>query len=97
MDAQAMQRLVTRLDEARSDPAEHLDVRAMDRLLASLESTDKSGPPPSPRSSMIVRKRGVRVLPRAGDHGAPGSVSPPRDDPAPLNSAAEMPFPAAAR
>jgi hypothetical protein len=97
LDTQAMQRLVTRLDEARSNPAEHLDVRAMDRLLASLESADKTGPPPSPRSSKVVRKRGVRVLPRAEDHGAPGSVSPPRDDPAPLSAAAGTPFPAAAR
>ena len=96
LDTQAMQRLVTRLDEARSNPAEHLDVRAMDRLLARLGSADKTGPPPSPRSK-VVRQRGVRVLPRAGDHGAPGSVSPPRDDPAPLSAAAEMPFPAAAR
>jgi hypothetical protein len=96
LDTQAMQRLVTRLEAARSNPAEHLDARAMDRLLARLESADKTGAPPSPRSK-VVRKRGVRVLPRAGDHGAPGSVSPPRDDPAPLSAAAGMPFPAAAR
>jgi hypothetical protein len=95
LDTQAMQRLVTRLETARSNPAEHLDARAMDRLLARLESADKTGLPPSPRSK-VVRKRGVRVLPRAGDHGAPGHVSP-RDDPAPLSSAAGMPFPAAAR
>jgi hypothetical protein len=96
LDTQAMQRLVTRLEAARSTPAEHLDARAMDRLLARLESADKTGSPPSPRSK-VVRKRGVRgVLPRAGDHGAPGSVSP-RDDPAPLSAAAGMPFPAAAR
>jgi len=96
LDTQAMQRLVTRLEAARSNPAEHLDARAMDRMLARLESADKTGSPSSPRSK-VVRKRGVRVLPRAGDHGAPGSVSPPRDDPAPLSSAAGMPFPAAAR
>jgi hypothetical protein len=96
LDTQAMQGLVTRLEAARSTPAEHLDARAMDRLLARLESADKTGSLPSPRSK-IVRKRGVKVLPRAGDHGAPGSVSPPRDDPAPLSSAAGMPFPAAAR
>jgi len=96
LDTQAMQRLVTRLGAARSNPAKHLDARAMDRLLARLESADKTGSPPSPRSK-VVRKRGVRVLPRAGDHGAPGNVSPPRDDPASLSSAAGMPFPAAAQ
>jgi hypothetical protein len=96
LNTQAMQRLVTRLDEARSNPAEHLDARAMDRLLARLESADKTGSPPSPRAK-VVRKRGVRVLPRAGDHGAPGSVSPLRDDPAPLSAAAGTPFPTAAR
>ena len=96
LDTQAMQRLVTRLETARSNPAEHLDARAMDRLLARLELADKTGSPPSPRAK-VARKRGVRVLPRAGDHGAPGSVSPPRDDPASLSSAAGMPFPAAAQ
>ena len=96
LDTQAMQRLVTRLETARSNPAEHLDARAMDRLLARLEAADKTGSPPSPRSK-IVRKRGVRVLPRAGGHEAPGSVSPPRDDPAPLSSAAGNGIPAAAR
>ena len=96
LNTQAMQRLVTRLEAARSNPAEHLDARAMDRLLARLESADKTGSPPSPRAK-VVRKRGVRALPRAGDHGAPGSVSPPRDDPASLSSAAGMPFPAAAQ
>ena len=55
LDTQAMQRLVTRLDEARSNPAEHLDARAMDRLLARLESADKTGSPSSPRSK-VVRK-----------------------------------------
>ena len=96
LDTQAMQRLVTRLDEARSNPAEHLDVRAMDRLVARLEAAEKTGSPPS-LPSKIVRKRSVKVLPRASDHGAPGSVSPPRDDPASLSSAAGMPFPAAAQ
>jgi hypothetical protein len=96
LDTQAMQGLVTRLETARSNPEEHLDTRAMDRLLASLESVDKTGSPPSPRSK-AARKRGTRVLPRAGDHGAPGSISPPRDDSAPLSSAAGMQFPAASR
>jgi hypothetical protein len=96
LDTQAMQGLVTRLETARSNPEEHLDTRAMDRLLAKLESADRTGSPPSPRSK-AVRKRGTRGLPRAGDHGAPGSVSPPRDDSAPLSSAAGMQFPAAAR
>ena len=70
LDTQDMQRLVTHLEAARSAPAEHLDARAMDHLLARLESADKTGSPPSPRSK-VVRKRGVRELPRAGDHGAP--------------------------
>jgi hypothetical protein len=96
LDTQAMQGLVTRLETTRSNPEEHLDTRAMDRLLARLESVDKTGSPPSPRSK-AARKRGTRVLPRAGDHGAPGSISPPRDDSAPLSSAAGMQFPAASR
>ena len=96
LDTQAMQGLVTRLETARSNPEEHLDTRAMDRLLARLESVDKTGSPPSPRSK-AARKRGTRGLPRAGDHGAPGSVSPPRDDSTPLSSAAGMQFPAASR
>ena len=87
LDTQAMQALVTRLEAARSNPEEHLDTRAMDRLLARLGSVDKTGLPTSPRSK-VARKRGTRVLPRAGDRGAPGSVSPPRADSAPLSSAA---------
>jgi len=96
LDAQAMQGLVTRLETAKSNPEEHLDTRAMDRLLVSLESADKPGLPTSPRTK-VARKRGTRVLPRAGDRGASGSVSPPRDDSAPLSAAAGMQFPTAAR
>src|SRR5262249_52910964 len=96
LDTQAMQGLVTRLETARSNPEEHLDTRAMDRLLARLESVDKTGSPPSPRSK-AARKRGTRALPRAGDHGAPGSISPPRDDSSPLSPRAEMQLPAASR
>ena len=96
LDTQAMQALVKRLEAARSNPEEHLDTRAMDRLLARLGSGDKTGLPPSPRSK-VARKRGPRVLPRAGDRGAPGSVSPPRADSAPLSSAAGTQFPAASR
>jgi hypothetical protein len=96
LDAQAMQGLVTRLETARSNPEEHLNTRAMDRLLARLESADRTGSLPSSRPK-AARKRGVRVLPRAGDHGVPGSVSPPRDGSAPLSAAAGMHFPAAAR
>ena len=96
LDTQAMQGLVTRLETARSNPEEHLDTRAMDRLLARLESVDKTESLPSPRSK-AARKRGTRVLPRAGDHGAPGSISPPRDDSASLSSAAGIQFPAASR
>jgi hypothetical protein len=96
LDTQAMQGLITRLETARSNPQEHLDTRAMDRLLARLASVDKTGSPSSPRFK-AARKRGPRVLPRAGDRGAPGSVSPPRDDSAPLSSAAGMQFPAASR
>jgi hypothetical protein len=96
LDTQAMQGLVTHLETARSNPEEHLDTRAMDRLLVSLESADKTGLPTSSRSKG-ARKRGARALPRAGDRGAPGSVSPPRADSAPLSSAAGMQFPDAAR
>src|SRR5439155_22002359 len=96
LDAQAMQGLVTRLETAKSNPEEHLDTRAMDRLLVSLESADKTGSPTSPRTK-VARKRGSRVLTRAGDRGAAGSVSPPHDDPAPLSAAAGSQFPAAAR
>jgi hypothetical protein len=96
LDTQAMQGLVTRLETAKSNPEEHLDTRALDRLLVSLESADKTGSPTSPRTK-ASRKRGPRVLPRVGDRGAPGSVSPPRDDSTPLSSAAGMQFPAAAR
>jgi hypothetical protein len=96
LDTQAMQGLVTHLEAARSNPEEHLDMRAMDRLLARLEAADKTGLPTPPRSK-VTRKRGTRVLPRAGDHGAPGIVSPPRADSAPLSSAAGMQFPAASR
>ncbi len=93
---QAIQGLVTRLEATRSNPEEHLDTRALDRLLARLESADKTGSPPSPRSK-VARKRGTRVLPRTGDHGAPGSVSPPRADAAPLSSASGVQFPDASR
>jgi len=93
---QAMQGLVTHLETARSNPEEHLDTRAMDRLLARLEPVDKAGALPSPRSK-AVRKRDTRGLPRVGDRGTPGSVSPPRVDSAPLGSAAGMQFPAASR
>ena len=96
LDTQAMERLVTRLEAARNNPEEYLDTRALDRLLARLASVDKTRSSASPRSK-VARKRGVRVFPRAGGHGVPGSVSPPRDDPAPLSAAVGMPFPAAAR
>jgi hypothetical protein len=96
LDTQAMQELVTRLELARSNSEEHLDTRAMDRLLARLESADKNGSLPSSRSKM-ARKRGTRVLPRAGGRGAPGSVSPPRADSAPLGSASGMQLPDASR
>jgi len=96
LNTQAMERLVTRLEAARNNPEEYLDTRALDRLLARLALVDKTRSSTSPPSK-IARKRGVRVFPRAGGHGAPGSVSPPRDDPAPLSAAAETPFPAAAR
>jgi hypothetical protein len=96
LDTQAMQGLVTRLEAARSNPEEHLDMRALDRLLARLASADKTGSSPSPRTK-AARKRGPRVLPRAGDHEAAGSVSPPRADSAPLSSAAGTQFPAASR
>ena len=92
LDTQAMQALVTRLEASRSNPEEHLDMRAMDRLLARLESADKTASPASPRSK-IARKRNTRVLPRAGDRGAPGAVSPPRTDSFPLSPASEMQFP----
>ena len=92
LDTQAMQELVIRLEAARSNPEEHLDTRAMDRLLARLESADKTGSLPSPRSKM-AKKRGPRVLPRAGGRGAPGSVSPPRADSAPLGPASGMQLP----
>ncbi len=96
LDIQAMQGLVTRLETAKSNPEEHLDTSAMDRLLVSLESADKTGSPTSPRTK-VARKRGIRVLPRAGDRGAAGSVSPLRDDSTPLSAAAGSHFPAAAR
>jgi hypothetical protein len=92
LDTQAMQKLVTRLETSRSNPEEDLDTRAMDRLLARLESADKIASSASSRSK-IARKRSTRVLPRAGDRGAPGAVSPPRTDAFPLSSASEMPFP----
>jgi hypothetical protein len=96
LDTQALQGLVTRLETARSNPEEHLDTRAMDRLLVSLESADKIGSATSPRTK-VTRKRGPRGLPRGGDRGAPGSVSPPRADSAPLSAASGMQFPDAAR
>lgn len=96
LDTQTMQGFVTRLETAKSNAEEHLDTRAMDRLLASLASADKSGVPASPRSK-VAKKRDTRVLPRTGDRWAPGSVSPPRDDSVPLSSAAGMQFPAASR
>jgi hypothetical protein len=96
LDTQAMQGLVTRLEAARSSPEEHLDTRAMDRLLARLEPTDKPASPPAPRSK-VPRKR-ARGSPRAAaDRGAPGTVSPPRADAAPLRAASELPFPDIAR
>lgn len=91
LDTQAMQGLVTRLEAARSSSEEHLDTRAMDRLLAEL--ADK---PVAPRSK--VPKKRARGSPRAAaDRGAPGIVSPPRADTVPLRAASEMPFPDMAR
>jgi hypothetical protein len=92
LDTQAMQELITRLEAFRSRPEEHLDTRAMDRLLARLESAGKATSPTSPRSK-VARKRSTRVLPRTGDRGASGAVSPPRTDAFPLSSASEMHFP----
>jgi hypothetical protein len=96
LDTQAMQGLVTRLETARSKTEEYLATSAMDRLLARLASADKTGSPSSPRSKM-GRKRGTRVRPKAGGHGAPGSVSPLRTDTAPFSAASGMQFPDAAR
>jgi hypothetical protein len=92
LNTQAMQALVTRLEASRSNLEEHLDTRAMDRLLARLASADKTASQASSRSK-VARKRNTRVLPRAGDRGAPGAVSPPRTDAFPLGSASEMQFP----
>jgi hypothetical protein len=93
LDTQAMQRLVTRLEATRSSPEEHLDTQAMDRLLAEL--TDKPASA-APRSK--VPKRRARASPRsAADRGAPGTVSPPRDEADPLRAASEVPFPDMAR
>ena len=94
LDTQGMQGLVTRLEAARSSPEEHLDTRAMDRLLAEL--TDKPAAPTAPRSKVPKKRAGVS--PRAAaDRGAPGTVSPPRADAVPLRAASEMPFPDMAR
>jgi hypothetical protein len=67
---QAMQDIVTRLETARSKPEEHLDMKAMDRLLARLESADRRRSPPPPRSK-AARKRGTSVRSRAGALGLP--------------------------
>jgi hypothetical protein len=95
-DTQAMQGLATRLETNRSDSEEYLDTGAMDRLLARLASADKTASAPSQRSK-AARKRGTRVPPRVGNRRAPGSVSPPRADPAPLSAASGMQFPEASR
>ena len=76
LDIQAMQRLITRLETARSTPEERLDTKAMDHLLARLEPADQTALPTAPRSK-AVRKKRARSVPRASaGRGAPGSVSP---------------------
>jgi hypothetical protein len=91
LDTQAMQGLVTRLEAAGNNQEEHLDTRAMDRLLAEL--TDK---PMTPRSK--GSKKRARVSPRStADRGAPGTVSPPQADTGPLRAASDTPFPDMAR
>lgn len=91
LDTQAMQKLVTRLEAARSSPEEQLDTKAMDRLLAELK-----GKPAVPRSK--VPKKRARASPRAAaDRGAPGTVPPPRGDASPLRAASDTPFPDMAR
>lgn len=92
LDTQAMQKLVTRLETARSIPEERLDTKAMDNLLARLEPADKTTLPTAPRSK-VARKRRARSLPKAAaGRVAPGLVSPPRSDPVPLSPAPEWQF-----
>jgi hypothetical protein len=93
LDAQAMQDLVTRLDATRSTPSEHLDIKAMGNLLASLESSDKTTSPTAPRSKG-ARKKGAKSLPRtAPGRRTPGSTPPPQSNPMPLRAALAFQFP----